>query len=80
VSDLPFGHEVMLGERPKSRPIARGPWAPFTVYMRGDVVRDDHGQHWRALRDYRSGRLPPAVVAADFPDTVWERCAEDNPE
>lgn len=80
MSDLPFGHETMPGERPKSEPIARGLWQPFTVYMRGDVVVDSDGQRWRALRDYRSGRLPPAVVAADYPDTMWERYTEDDPE
>jgi len=60
------------GPRPDAEPVHRGEFEPRIVYLKGDTVTSD-GATWRCLDDFRSGYLPPEIVAADRPGEYWER-------
>lgn len=68
----PFGDLNFEGPRPAAKPIDRGEWRPFAVYMLGDIVSWD-GETYQVLCDYKSGALSPDLVDVDYPASVWAR-------
>lgn len=63
-----------MSDRPDTEPTHHGEFESERVYLRGDTATWE-GETWRAVADFRSGFLPPPLVAADHPGRFWELVA-----